>query len=383
MYITKKQANIRLLIIIGIVILANIIFESWYLRLDFTGDIWWQGENDGADSTDAYNYYDNLVYFFQESDRKIDSILTKYNYPDFLIKRGSANLVINEPVHEDNAFRIASVTKTFTGTAVLLLADEGLISLDHAISSYLPEYNIPFGDVITVRMLGNMTSGLFDYSEDPELWELFIESGYTLYFPPDSLLSIAFRYPLNFPPGTAYEYCNTNTVLLGLLLEKIEGKPADQVIKEKVLVPLNLTNTYFGGQFFMYEPYAHGYTLGDDGLIDATNWNPSWGYTAGAMISKLEDLKQWAVYLAEGALLSETMKAERFNFGTNDYGFCVESIHYKDEQWVGHPGVIPGYNTQLWYNQDKKTSVIINSNSENNLPAQAMFIEIVILLGEL
>jgi len=321
--------------------------------------------------------------FLETSTPGLMALISVDGEPDFLIKRGSANLMINEPVHEDNAFRIASVTKTFTGTAVLLLADEGMIHLDSAISSYLPEYNIPSGDVITVRMLGTMTSGLFNYSEDPDLWELFAESGYTLYFPPDSLLAIAFRHPMNFLPGTAYEYCNTNTVLLGLLLEKIEGKPADQVIKEKVFVPLNLTNTYFGGQFFMYEPYSHGYTLGDDGLIDATNWNPSWGYTAGAMISKLEDLKQWAVYLAEGALLSETMKTERFKFGTYDYGFCVETIHYKDEHWVGHPGVIPGYNTQVWYNQDKKTTVIINSNSENNLPAQALLIEIVILLGEL
>jgi D-alanyl-D-alanine carboxypeptidase len=321
--------------------------------------------------------------FLETSTPGLMALISVEGEPDFLIKRGSANLSTNQPVDENNAFRIASVTKTFTGTAVLLLADEGAIDLDSTITSYLPEYNVPSGNAITVRMLGNMTSGLFDYSQDPDLWVLFTESGYTLYFPPDSLLSIAFRHPMHFPPGTDYEYCNTNTVLLGLLLEKITGKPASQVIKEKVLVPLNLTNTYFGGPFFMYEPYSHGYTLGDEGLIDATNWNPSWGYTAGAMISKLDDLKQWAAYLAEGALLSEAMKAERFDFGTNDYGFCVETMHYKDANWVGHPGIMPGYNTQVWYNQVKKTTVIINSNSEVNLPAQTLLIEFIMLLGDL
>jgi D-alanyl-D-alanine carboxypeptidase len=321
--------------------------------------------------------------FFETSTPGLIALISVEGEKDFIIKRGVANLETNHPICEENAFRIASVTKTFTGTAILMLVDEGLVNLDSTIAYYLPEYNIPSGNEITIRMLGNMTSGLFDYSEDSDLWERFSESGYTLYFPPDSLLSIAFRHPMVFLPGTDYMYCNTNTVLLGLLLEKITGRSAYQAIQEKVLAPLNLNNTYFGGSFFLYEPYSHGYTLGDEGFLDATNWNPSWGYTAGAVISKLEDLKLWAYYLANGDLLSETMKEERFDFGSNDYGFCIEAIHYKDDEWVGHPGIIPGYNTQLWYNAAKKTTVIIYSNSDNYLPAQTLFIEFVKLLGDL
>lgn len=302
---------------------------------------------------------------------------------DLLIKRGTANLTTNAPIHEDNAFRLASVTKTFTGTAVLLLADEGLISPDSAISGYLPEYNIPSGDKVTVRMLGNMTSGLFNYSDDPGMWELFTASGYTMVFPPDSLLAIAFRHPMSFPPGSSYEYCNTNTVLLGLLLEKVTGKPAYQVIKERVIEPLKLTGTYFGGPFFMTGPYTHGYTIQDQGLLDATNWNPSWGYTAGAIISNLADMKKWASYLAGGALLSEKTKAERFNFGKEGYGFCVESIHYKSDLWIGHPGSIPGYNTQVWRNPAKKITLCIYSNTEDEWPAQTLLTDIIIYLGNL
>lgn len=303
--------------------------------------------------------------------------------PEFLVKRGSANLTTGEPINENNAFRIASVTKTFTGTAVLLLVDEGLINLDASIDTYLPEYNIPAGDAITVRMLGNMTSGLYDYSNDQDLWESFTASGNTLAFPPDSLVAIAFRHPSGFAPGTAYEYCNTNTVLLGLLLEKITGKPATQVIKEKVLVPLHLTNTYFAGPFYLTSPYSCGYTLGDDGLLNATNWNPSWGYTAGAMVSNIEDMKKWAPLLANGALLSETMKTERFNFGSHNYGFCVESINYKNDHWIGHPGTIPGYNTQVWYNPAKKITIVVNSNTDDNFPAQTLLIDYIIQLGDL
>lgn len=321
--------------------------------------------------------------FLETSTPGIIALISVDGEPDFLIKRGTANLMTNEPINEDNAFRIASVTKTFTGTAVLMLVDEGLINLDSTIAHYLPEYNIPSGNAITVRMLGKMTSGLFDYSEDPDMWELFFASDYTMNFPPDSLLAIAFRHPMNFTPGTAYEYCNTNIVLLGLLIEKITGKPAEQVITEKVIMPLQLTNTYFGGPFFMNTPYTHGYTLADDGLVDATNWNPSWGYTAGAMISNLEDMKKWAPLLANGALLSKTMKAERFDFGTNKYGFCVESVNYKNDHWIGHPGSIPGYNTQVWYNPAKKITMVINSNTVAEFPAQTLLIAYIILLGDL
>ncbi len=320
--------------------------------------------------------------FLETSTPGLIALISVEGEEDFIIKSGVANILNNQPIHEDNAFRIASITKTFTSTAILMLADEKRINLDSSIAYYLPEYNIPSGHEITIRMLGNMTSGLFDYSEDSALWEDFLQSGFTLYFPPDSLLSIAFRNPSVFPPGTNFMYCNTNTVLLGVLLEKITEKDAYQVIQEKVINPLNLSNTYFGGPFFSSVPYSHGYMIGDEGLIDATNFNPSWGYTAGAMISKIKDLKQWAYHLANGSLLSETMKAERFNFN-NHYGFCIQSIRYKNDFWVGHPGSIPGYNTQMWYNLTDKTTIIINSTTDDNMPAQTLLIEFILLLGDL
>lgn len=328
-----------------------------------------------ADATDKV--------FLETATPGLIALVSVEGEPDFLIKRGMGNLLTAEPINENNAFRIGSVTKTFTGTAVLMMVDEGLIDLDNSIASYLPELNIPSGDAITIRMLGNMTSGLFNYSEDPDLWESYIASAYTQSFQPDSLLAIAFRYPLNFAPGTDYEYCNTNTVLLGVLLEKLTGKSAYQVITEKVISPLNLTNTYFGGSFFMHEPYSKGYSFEEEGLLDATNWNPSWGYTAGTMISNIEDLKKWARHLANGDLLSENMRAEQFNFGSDNYGFCVESIKYKNDRWIGHPGVISGYNTQLWYNPAKKITLAINSNTADNLPAQSLLIAYIRILENL
>ncbi len=319
--------------------------------------------------------------FFETSTPGLLALVAVDGEPDHIITRGTSNLLTNAPMDSHDAFRIASITKTFTGTAILMLVDQGHLALDQSIEHYLPEYAIPSGDEITVRMLGNMTSGLFDYSFDPEMGELFEASGHTLYFTPDSLLTFSFRHPLNFTPGTAYEYSNTNT--LGLLIEKITGKPAHQAIQEMVTGPLDLRSTYFGGAFFMNTPYTHGYTLGDAGLLDATNWNTSWGYTAGAMISDLNDMKKWARCLADGDLLSATMRSERFNFGPEGYGFCVESANYDGDRWIGHPGTIPGFNTQVWRNSEKGITMVIYSNTDDGFPAQTLLIEYIRILAEL
>lgn len=119
---------------------------------------------------------------------------------DYLIKRGVSNIATGELMNEKNYFRIASNTKTFTGTAVLILVDEGKINLDSSISYYLPEKNIPNGNRITIRMLGNMTSGLFNYTDDEELMSCYYQSNCIVTFPPDSLLGYSFRHPVNSPP---------------------------------------------------------------------------------------------------------------------------------------------------------------------------------------
>jgi D-alanyl-D-alanine carboxypeptidase len=286
---------------------------------------------------------------------------------DYIVTRGVSNIATNEKMNVKNYFRIASNTKTFTGLAVLLLVDEGLINLDSSISYYLPEKNIPNGYQIKVRMLGNMTSGLFNYSDDESLWADFQAGNYIGTYPPDSLLAIAFRHPPNFPPGTSYEYCNTGIVLLGLLMQKVTGKTPQQIFEEKIFRPLYLENTYWPNSMFLFSPYTHGYTSGYGSLMDATNWNPSWGYTAGVLISKFSDMKKWAPIVANGTLLSASSKAERFAWIGNHYGFCV----MKAGDWIGHPGTIYGYNSHVFYNTVKNITMIVLTNTDSNTPVES------------
>ena len=286
---------------------------------------------------------------------------------DYLIKRGVSNMETGRPMSEDYYFRIGSNTKTLVGTAVLILVDEGKIKLDTPIATYLPEYNIPNGDRITVRMLGNMTSGLFNYTDDAAFFAPLIgSSGYSYAYTPGELLTASFSHLPNFEPGARYEYCNTNIVLLGLLLEKATGKPAKQVIQEKVIQPMGLTHTYWPDSGSQTEPYTHGYTSALGNTIDATNWNPSWGYTAGILISTFADMKIWAKAVAEGSLLSKQMQAERFQWVNGHYGFCV----MKAGNWIGHAGTIFGYNSHVLYNAEKKITYIVLVNTETDHPVE-------------
>lgn len=286
---------------------------------------------------------------------------------DFILTRGVSNIVTNEKMKVTDHFRIASNTKTFTGLAVLMLADEGLINLDSSISYYLPEKNVPSGYQIKIRMLGNMTSGLYNYSDDEGLSASYQASNFLAAYPPDTLLAIAFRHPNSFPPGTSYEYCNTGIVLLGLLMEKVTGKSCEQVFREKIFIPTNMNSTYWPNSIFLASPYIHGYNSDYGSLMDATNWNPSWGYTAGILISNFYDMKKWSKIVAGGYLLSDRMKLERFAWIQNHYGFCV----MKAGNWIGHPGSIYGYNSHVFYNNNKQVSIVILTNTDSGSPVEA------------
>lgn len=306
------------------------------------------------------------------------AFIIKEGEGEVLIKRGVSNLATNEPVDEKNFFRIASITKSFTTEAVLILADRQLIDLDKTISSYLPEYNIPGGDKITVRMLGNMTSGLVSFTSDTT----FSKKLYTLrgegVFSAPELIFYTSKYPLKFTPGSKYEYCNSNTVILGELIKKVTGKSVSQVFTEEIFLPLGMKNTTWPTSRYLPTPYTHGYSANVGSLIDVTNWNPSFADAAGILISNFTDLKIWAKEINEMKLLSSAAKAERrrwvdedpiTNPGQNYYGFGL--MKYRD--WIGHSGVIEGYNSQIYYNTAKGITIIINTNTQDNNPAEGAF----------
>ena len=128
-------------------------------------------------------------------------------------------------------------------------------------------------------------------------------------------METAFRHPLLFPPGSAFDYSNTNTALLGLVVEKVSGQSLAAFIKQNILKPQGMNRTVFPAAAELPSPHAHGYfKLPDGKVVDATNWNASWGWASGNMISTLDDMRVWARDFAIGKLISPAMKRERDQF---------------------------------------------------------------------
>jgi D-alanyl-D-alanine carboxypeptidase len=294
---------------------------------------------------------------------------------ELYITRGVSNLVTSEPMNSNNYFRIGSITKTVTSEAVLILADEGKIDLNKPISFYLPELNIPSGDKITIPMLANMTSGLYEYT-DVDFINSWANSHGQKVFTPEQLLTGALSHPIQFEPGTKYDYCNTNYLLLGLLIKKVTGQTVIDVFNEKIFQPLGMKNTFWPNTSYMPYPYSHGYFLeSNNSLTDVTNWNPSWADAAGCLISNFSDMKIWSKEVNERKLLSDKMKSVRYEWvdagipGITYSGFGLE----KALDWIGKTGSITGYNSQLFYNPVKKITIIINTNSMDGYPASSAF----------
>ncbi|MGW0708211.1 serine hydrolase domain-containing protein [Streptomyces sp. NPDC002643] len=277
---------------------------------------------------------------------------------------GVADKATGRPMTTGLFMRIGSETKTFTVTALLELVDDRRIGLDDPISQYVKR--VPDGNRITLRHLAEMRSGLFSYSEDSDFVQALL-SDPTRSFTPKELLSYAFRHPNTADPGETFQYSNTNTVLLGLVIEKVSGQRLADFVHERVVRPAGLRHTLFPKGAEFPQPHAHGYT--DQTLSgeveDTTDWNPSWAWAAGAMISDLGDLRRWAETVATGRLLSPATQRERERFlpigvpGTA-YGLGL----FNSGGWIGHNGSIPGYESVTVHLPSKRATLVVLLNTD-------------------
>ncbi|MEU6928827.1 serine hydrolase domain-containing protein [Streptomyces sp. NPDC046385] len=283
---------------------------------------------------------------------------------------GVADKATGRPMFVDTYARIGSETKTFTVTALLELVDEGRVGLDDPIAKYV--HGVPDGRRITLRQLAEMRSGLFPYTADKTFVHELL-SDPERQWTPHEVLKYGFTHKNTFKPGAKFEYSNTNLVLLGLVVEKVSGHRLADFIHHRVLRPSHLKDTLFpyGAEF--PEPHAHGYT--DQTLSgkveDSTDWNPSWGWAAGAMISNLHDLRRWAEIVATGRLLSPETQAQRLKtlptgFPGTNYGLGILDTN----GWIGHNGSLPGYETVTVYLPEKKATLVLIINTDSLVGGQ-------------
>ncbi|MCQ4151625.1 MULTISPECIES: serine hydrolase domain-containing protein [Rhodococcus] len=279
---------------------------------------------------------------------------------------GVSDTATKAPMETDFYHRIGSVTKTFTVTALLQLVDEGKIGLDDPISKYVD--GVMEGDAISLRQLAGMRSGLVAYTTS-EQFVMDVLSDPRRSFTSEELFGYVKDLPLQIRPGTTVDYSNTNTLLLGMVIEKVTGSTLSEVIDTKITTPLGMEHTSFPTTNAFPNPHAQGYTnqTHDESVTAATDWNPSWGGAAGAMISSLDDMRIWVPALAKGDLLADDTQKQRLHtepLGEGDdnsgYGLGL----FNSGGWIGHNGSLPGYKTVSVYLPEKDTTLVVFINTD-------------------
>ena len=282
------------------------------------------------------------------------------------------------PMAADVNQRVGSVTKTFTVTALLQLAEQGELSLDDPIEQYVP--GMPNGDA-TLYELASMRSGIPSYTFDDSFQQEFFSDPETVYEPQQLVDLVKGDEPM-FEPGTMMFYSNTNLVLLGMVIEQVADAPIEDVLADQITGPLGIDDTFMPTDAALPTPHAQGYTMqfvdGDE-PADATDWNPSWAWTAGGMISDLDDLLVWGEALGTGeGLLEPETQAERlssFDFDvpvylgpdqsapqtpTRAYGLGLGLAN----DWYGHEGELPGFNTYVQHYEPTGITMVVMANSD-------------------
>jgi D-alanyl-D-alanine carboxypeptidase len=307
----------------------------------------------------------------------IDSLMQKYSIPGAIIGiwindtekvllcKGLSDIERKSPIGRSDQVRVGSITKTFVASVLLQLVDEGKLTLDDTLKKFLPE--IPGSDRIIIRELCNHTSGIHDIVEDTGCSCGFLNHPF-LPVAKLKLLDCLRETKCDFTPGENFSYSNTGYILLGMVVEKVTGHSLENEIQRRLLNRFGLRHTAFPHDSAFPAKFCHGYMLDtiSHQLIDISRINPSGVWAAGAMVSTLDDMKRWAVLLANGAFLHPDTHRERLTFsqGWNDtsrYGLGVMKVN----SFIGHSGGILGYNTGMFYDPDSQIIVIIIFNNCN------------------
>lgn len=308
-------------------------------------------------------------------DSIIETAMTKNNLPgvvvgvwipsqgEYLAAFGTANLETGRAREVTDPFRIASISKTFTATAILQLVDRRKLETSDPLSTWFPDF--PNADEITVKNLLMMRSGIPEFADETVL-RAYYQNPLEPFDAQDAIRLAAAKTDQFSPPDQKTVYTNTNFVLLEQIVEKVSGRDMDTFLAENVFVPLKMAET-----FYATEPELPGELRGyswdadTEAFKDMTALNPGLPGGAGAVVSTLDDLHTYVRALCTGELLKPATQAERLAGVTMDgepefikYGEGIELLG----QFCGHNGTIFGFSSEAFYLPAKDAVIIINVN---------------------
>jgi D-alanyl-D-alanine carboxypeptidase len=281
---------------------------------------------------------------------------------------GVSDLENGTAITSADHFRVGSITKSMTATAILQLVGEGSLGLDDTVQDLVPV--LKHGDRITIRHLLSMSSGLFNYTSDQALLVEAI-TDQPRAWTPDELIEPCNVRDLEFEPGSDVRYSNTNYIVLGKVIETLTGETLADVLASRIFEPLGLQHTSLPTTPELPEPYSRGYVdakvlrgviTTEEPTIDFTGLHPSVAWAAGGVISTVGDLQVWMNELLTGTLIGEELQAERMTFreGSEAAGGTVYGLGVGQYGMVvGHDGSMLGYQAFAGRAPSGKTVIVM------------------------
>jgi CubicO group peptidase (beta-lactamase class C family) len=279
---------------------------------------------------------------------------------------GLADREHHVPVIPQTTFRIGSIGKQFTASAILKLQEEGKLSVNDKLSKYIPDF--PRGNEVTLRHLLRHTSGIHSYTEK----QGFIES-VTSAVKPDDLINSFKNDPYDFDPGKKWHYDNSGYFLLGRIVEKVSGQSYGDFLQKNFFQPLGMTNS---GVYRAHPGLPHealGYSLEGAVFTNAVNWDMSWAGGAGTLYSTVEDLFRWNEGIFNGRVLDAAslkaaftpVKISENQVGSGSgYGFGWFINRHRGLLQIWHGGGLNGFSSYLLRVPDEKCTVAILANAQ-------------------
>ncbi len=287
------------------------------------------------------------------------------------------------PVSAQTVFPVGSITKQFTATAVMLLAQHGKVDLDAPVSRYVP--NAPHGNEITVRELLDQTSGLPDYLEDKPLLTA-IMSGTAGSHSEQSLLALVQDKPLHFKPGTKFQYSNTNYMLAGMIVSRVSGMPYGRFLENEIFTPHGLQSMeYLTSSVPSVPDAARGYTYAKGTFTLLPRFSMDWANSAGAIASDAADLIKWDQAYFSGSVIplaavrvATTPPAHIQMLASKDtannlglgYAFGWVQARAEGRAMIWHNGGLPGARAMNATFPHDRLEIIVLTNATDAAPEE-------------
>jgi CubicO group peptidase (beta-lactamase class C family) len=285
---------------------------------------------------------------------------------------GYADVASRVPATNDTVYPIGSITKQFTAACVLLLAQDGKLSIDDPLSRYVS--GLPWADKVTLRHLLDQESGVVDFR--------FGVIDVTTRLAQSQVIDQLKQTDLMFAPGSKYEYSNSNYYLLGMVVEKVSGKTYPQFLRDRILTPLALKATYYNDGSAPLPALARGHVPSPNGPQPIPPESADWSFAAGAIASTASDLSVWDDAVRDGKVLGKPSLLEMFtpgtldNGGPTDYAFGWVAVRHNGAREIWHNGEVTGFHAMNATYPDQRTDVVVLTNTGQTFAADALAVQI-------